>query len=128
MRRRQNEIPGQRTVERLRSEYPTGTIVELVSMNDPQSPKPGTRGRVLFVDDVATVHIAWQTGSSLGAAYGEDVIRKVCPICDKPYTDPPALSRTDNKNVHLFGLWCASGTGISRNQGKSAGRNPENDS
>ena len=92
-------FPDRETVERLRREYPAGTIVELVSMNDPQSPKPGTRGRVLFVDDVATVHIAWRTGSSLGAAYGKDVIRKACPICDKPYTDPPALNRTDNTTL-----------------------------
>ena len=92
-------FPDRETVERLRREYPDGTVVELISMNDSQSPKPGTKGRVLFVDDVATVHVAWQTGSSLGAAYGEDVIRKVCPICGKPYTDPPALSRTDNKTL-----------------------------
>lgn len=92
-------FPDRETVERLRREYPAGTVVELISMNDSKSPKPGTKGRVLFVDDVATVHVAWQTGSSLGAAYGEDVIRKVCPICGKPYTDPPALSRTDNKTL-----------------------------
>lgn len=92
-------FPDRETVERLRREYPAGTVVELVRMNDKQSPDPGTRGRVLFVDDVATVHVAWQTDSSLGAAYGEDVIRKVCPICGKPYTDPPALSRMDNKTL-----------------------------
>lgn len=29
------------------------------------------------VDDMATIHINWDTGSSLGAAYGEDKIQKV---------------------------------------------------
>ena len=47
-------------------------------MNDPyRRMPPGLKGTVTAVDDVATVHIAWDNGSSLGAAYGEDVIRKL---------------------------------------------------
>ena len=70
-------FPDRDTVAGLRREYPAGTLVELVFMSDVQAPPVGTVGKVLFVDDIGTVHIAWQTGGSLGAAYGEDVIRKV---------------------------------------------------
>lgn len=69
--------PDRETVERIRGEYPAGTVVELVRMDDPQAPPPGAHGTVIFVDDIATVHIAWQTGGSLGAAYGVDIVRKV---------------------------------------------------
>ena len=69
--------PKKEIVERVRKEYPVGAQVVLVSMNDVHSPPVGTIGKVLHVDDMATVHVAWQNGSTLGAVYGEDVIRKV---------------------------------------------------
>lgn len=61
----------------LRSQFPAGCIVELIEMNDTQAPPPGTRGRVIWVDDIGTIHVAWETGSSLGVAYGEDRCRRV---------------------------------------------------
>lgn len=70
-------FPSKETVERIRREYPEGTQVVLVSMNDIQSPPVGTIGKVTHVDDCATVHVAWSNGSTLGAVYGEDVIRKL---------------------------------------------------
>ena len=69
--------PSKETIESLRRQYPVGTLVELCFMDDPQSPPVGTRGKVIAVDDIGTVHVAWQTGSSLGAAFGKDSIRKV---------------------------------------------------
>ena len=71
------KFPDRDTVERLRRESPAGTLVELVFMCDVQAPPVGTIGKVVAVDDIGTVHIAWRTGGSLGAAYGVDVIRKV---------------------------------------------------
>lgn len=64
-------------VSYLRAQYPVGTEVELVQMDDPHAPPVGTKGTVMFVDDIGTVHVAWSSGSFLGAVYGEDVIRKV---------------------------------------------------
>lgn len=63
-------------IERLRKRYPEGCRVELVYMDDMQAPPTGTKGTVKCVDDIGTVHVSWDNGSSLGAAYGEDVIRK----------------------------------------------------
>ena len=66
------------TVEHLRELYPMGTRVELVSMDDPyRDMPPGLKGTVKAVDDMGTVHIAWDNGSSLGAVYGVDIIRKL---------------------------------------------------
>ena len=70
-------FPNKQTVERVRQMYPKGCRVILECMSDEQAPPVGTIGTVIAVDDVATVHIAWSTGSTLGAAYGEDQIRKV---------------------------------------------------
>jgi len=39
--------------------------------------EPGLKGTVKAVDDMATIHIAWDNGSSLGAVYGVDCIRKL---------------------------------------------------
>lgn len=64
-------------LEMLRKEYPKGTKVELVKMDDFQAPPIGTKGEVLFVDDTGTIHVKWETGSSLGVVYGEDECRKV---------------------------------------------------
>ena len=73
-----NNFPSRSTVERVKQEYPVGTRVELVQMNDPyRKIVPGTQGTVRFVDDIGTVFVNWENGSSLGAVYGEDVIRKV---------------------------------------------------
>jgi len=62
----------------LRERYPEGCRVELVSMNDPYSRlKPGDQGEVVMVDDIGTVHVRWDCGSSLGVAYGEDQIKRL---------------------------------------------------
>lgn len=62
----------------LREKYPTGTRVELVHMDDPYtSLTTGDKGTVRFVDDIGTIHISWDCGSSLGAVYGVDVITKI---------------------------------------------------
>lgn len=65
-------------VERVRAEYPAGTRVELVSMNDPYTDlKPGEKGTVTCVDSMATIHVRWDCGSTLGLAYGEDCCRRI---------------------------------------------------
>ena len=66
-------------LKQLREEYPVGTRVELVSMNDPYNTKlvPGCRGTVRIVDDMGTIHVSWDCGSGLGIVFGEDACRKV---------------------------------------------------
>lgn len=57
----------------LRSRYPGGSRVKLVCMNDPyRNLKAGSMGTVSHVDDIGTIHIAWDCGSTLGVVYGVD--------------------------------------------------------
>lgn len=73
-----NDFPSQETVESLRRRFPAGTRVELLRMDDPYAKlKPGDCGTVVFVDDAGTVHIRWDCGSTLGAAYGADAIKRL---------------------------------------------------
>ena len=47
--------PDRETVARVRAEFPPGTRVELVWMDDPQAPPIGTKGTVVRVDDIASL-------------------------------------------------------------------------
>ena len=64
-------------VEKLRQQYPAGTLVRLIRMDDLQAPPVGTLGTVRYVEDIATIHVSWETGSSLGVVYGMDEIEKL---------------------------------------------------
>ena len=66
--------PSRAVVKALKEKYTEGTRVELIHMDDPFNTKlvPGCKGTVRFVDDMGTIHVRWDCGSSLGVAYGED--------------------------------------------------------
>lgn len=71
-------FPSSETVKCIREQYPTGTRVELVHMDDPYVHiAPGTKGTVAAVDDIGTIHVNWDNGYRLGVAYGVDTVRKV---------------------------------------------------
>lgn len=63
------------TLENIRRQYPKGIRVELVKMNDPFNTvlHPGSKGTVVSVDDIGTIHVNWDCGSSLGIIYGKDI-------------------------------------------------------
>ena len=70
-------FPDKSMIEFLRKEYPRGTRVELVRMDDVQAPPRGTKGTVCGVDDAASIMVRWDNGSSLSVAYGEDSCKKL---------------------------------------------------
>lgn len=65
------------TIERLRRQYPIGCRVELVQMEDIQAPPIGTKGTVRGVDDIGSIMVSWDNGSSLSVVYGEDRCRRI---------------------------------------------------
>ena len=65
-------FPGKEKVERIRGEYPVGSRVELVRMDDPQAPPIGTKGTVRGVDDTGSIMVSWDNGCGLNVVYGED--------------------------------------------------------
>lgn len=50
-----------------------GDRVRLIFCSDPYTVlSPGTMGTVRLVDDVGTVHVAWDDGTNLGMIRGQD--------------------------------------------------------
>lgn len=61
-------------IEFYKEHYPHGTRVQLDSMgNDPNPVPNGTKGTVVAVDDMGTVHVNFDNGRLLG----------ICPEVDK---------------------------------------------
>lgn len=62
----------------IKKEYPAGTRVMLIGMDDPHHPvEPGTRGTVDHVDDGAQLHMHWDNGRTLSLVPGVDNFRKL---------------------------------------------------
>lgn len=72
-----NNFPSRETVDRICKQYPVDCRVELLRMDDVQAPPIGTKGTVRYVDDLGSLGVAWDNGSSLQVVYGEDLCRKL---------------------------------------------------
>lgn len=70
-------FPSKETVESIRTQYPAGTRVRLIRMDDVQAPPAGTLGTVTGVDDTGSLLMSWDNGSGLNVVYGEDIVAKV---------------------------------------------------
>ncbi len=65
-----------RQAERYKEQYPPGTRIMLLRMgNDPNPVEDNTRGTVIAVDDIGTLHCSFDNGRSLGVVPGEDSFR-----------------------------------------------------
>ena len=64
-------------IESIKEEYPKGTRVELLKMDDVQAPPIGTRGTVRGIDSLGSIMVSWDNGSTLSVVYGEDLCKKV---------------------------------------------------
>jgi len=68
-------FPNRELVGSIRKRYPVGTRVRLVSMSDPYTKlESGELGNVSCIDDIGTIFVNWDCGSSLGVVYGVDSI------------------------------------------------------
>jgi len=95
-----NSIPSKAAVEARKAQYLPVTRVELISMDDPYTKlKPGERGSVTGVDDIGTVFVNWDCGSTLGAALDEDKIRVVAPVSDEVTEQIMAVRATGQCNM-----------------------------
>ena len=71
-------FPDEKTVERIRADFPVSSRVMMVYSADPFAPiEGGTEGTVSSVDDIGTIHVNWDNGRCLGVILGEDVIEKI---------------------------------------------------
>lgn len=67
----------EQTIEQLRKDFPSGTRVRLISMNDPVGVPPGTEGDVFYVDAIGQIHVKWDTGSTLALHIDVDRFDKI---------------------------------------------------
>ena len=64
-------------INKLKKDYPIGTRITLVKMDDVQAPPIGTIGTVKGVDDTGSLLVSWDNGSSLNVIYNVDEVEKV---------------------------------------------------
>lgn len=64
-------------IAQLRTQYPVGSRVKLLRMEDKQAPPLGTKGTVLGVDDIGSIRVDWDNGSRLNVVMGEDLCVKI---------------------------------------------------
>ena len=94
-----NGFPDRKTVERLREQYPDGTRVRLLSMDDPQAPPIGTEGTVNGVDDAGNIMMSWDSGGGLNLVYGVDSFQIVPTMTDKVREQILAVRATGRTNM-----------------------------
>lgn len=73
----------QEEVQQIKEKYIAGLKVELVKMYDLQALPQKTRGFIDYVDDIGTLHIRWENGSTLGLKLGVDEFKVICPLCNQ---------------------------------------------
>ena len=65
-------------ISQIISDYPTGTRVELIKMDDNIHPiVPGTKGTVDFVDDTGQIHVIWDNGAGLALVPEVDKFKRI---------------------------------------------------
>ena len=65
-----------RQAQIMKERYPAGTRIMLLQMgSDPRPVEPNTKGTVVAVDDIGTIHCDFDNGRGLGIVPGEDSFR-----------------------------------------------------
>ena len=59
-------------IEHLRKKYPAGITVRLFSMTGEPQMQEGLIGTVRLVDDIGSIHVNWENGSTLALLPDED--------------------------------------------------------
>ena len=89
---RKNEL------ERLRRQFPVGTRVELIEMDDQQAPPRGRGASLRGSTEPATCR-SMGYGIVAELIPGVDEFRKPCPKCGKGHDGYPAMSRIDGSDT-----------------------------
>ena len=89
-------------IEDRKERFPAGARVELIRMEDPyRKLDPGEKGTVTAVDNIGTIHVSWDCGSTLGVCYGEDEVKSLVPDFTKKVRDG-ILKVRDTGKTNMF--------------------------
>ncbi len=70
-------MPNKLVIMALKESFKKGTRVRLIHMNDFHAVPEGTYGTVNYVDDIGSIHVNWDNGSTLALIPGEDKFEKM---------------------------------------------------
>lgn len=59
-------------IKRIKESYLPGMRIRLIKMDDFQAPPIGTEGTIRGVDDIGSIRVEWDTGSTLSIILEED--------------------------------------------------------
>lgn len=60
----------------LKEMFPVGCAVVCDHMQDEHGVPSGTKGKVVYIDDIGNIHVKWENCSSLALIYGVDKFHK----------------------------------------------------
>lgn len=66
-------------VEKLRQEYPAGTMIKLIYMAGEETMHSGLIGEVQSIDDIGQIHINWENGSTIALNSKYDAFERATP-------------------------------------------------
>ena len=91
-----------RQAERYKEDYPPGTRIMLLRMENDLNPvESGTRGTVKHVDDIGTLHCRFDNGRNLGVVPGEDSFRK---LTDEELAEERSMNIDESDNGPVMGM------------------------
>jgi len=95
-------FPSRAEVERIKAQYPEGTRICCDYMSDDPRPiPPGTTGKVLYVDDIGTLHCTFDNGRQLGLVPGVDSFHVIQPAEDMEQEEEPEIEGSQGMSIDL---------------------------
>ena len=61
-------------INELKIKYPVGTRIKLIKMDDIEAPPVGSYGTVVGIDDLGSILVDWDNGSTLNVIFNEDKV------------------------------------------------------
>lgn len=93
------KYPSRKEINNLRRKYYEGLRVKLIEMNDTQAPKVGTKGTVKGVDDIGSILIDWDDGSTLSVVYGVDRVEILPEVTKKVLNQILSIRNSGRTNM-----------------------------
>ena len=104
--------PSKEEVKKIKKEYPPGTVIQLIMMDDPTPVPSGTIGEITSIDDIGQLHVDWKDyRSSLAVVPDKDKFMKIgfqkrCKYCDNLSYEARFVCSKDKHNVDLEDEFC----------------------